>query len=361
MARFSPPRTSSTTNNRAFTPAKDVKSSFLCNRRPQPSQALAFSFSAHASDGSAPNDSIRHKLSSIVDTTRTFFTGVFDTMRHARVELIQASVSRALLVLLLNPVDLLKTRTQTSVLTRSKGLAAFCSSQPPLTGLLPSILSHASRLTLTYSFFSVFYDQFSTDTDNRKSTRSITLLAACAADTLSALIVSPLEVMKVRVQTGAAKNVLAACQQGNLLGHGLSTQILRDLPFRILFLVSLDAIRQRGKEQGKQITPWKYSVAAGAVAATAGAITNPVDVIRSRIMAQHMNSGKLYANWLHCAIRTVSQEGPQALFRGVVPRMVYLAVSAAAFMAVTDGVQRVTDEKLAHIASATNLSNSKKR
>lgn len=340
----------------------------LCAVRPA---RLAFSSSsaiiASTKTDSGPvslPDNLRHTLSSVLTTTRVFFTQVSSTLRNARVELIQAAAARALVVLLLNPVDVVKVRVQTSALTASKALSAFCLAQPPLTGLVPSLVSHAARLTITYSLFSVLYDRMSnpgaTPTKSR-SDRRITLLAACVADTLSALAVSPLEVLKVRVQSGMSRSLGAAWQQGGVFQQGLSTQVLRDLPFRVLFLVAFDIVRRRHAERtagdggkdstGVGLSLGKGAVAAGAIAASVAAVTTPVDVVRSRIMAQHPSHGRLYANWAHCVTRTVAREGPSALFRGVVPRMVYMAISASLFVVVADRVKKVTDDKLCEIAS----------
>lgn len=329
---------------------------------------LAFSSSsaiiASTETDSAPTilpDKLRHTLSSVLTSTRVFFKDVSSTLRNARVELIQAAAARALVVLLLNPVDVVKVRVQTSALTASKALSAFCLAQPPLTGLVPSLVSHAARLTITYSLFSVLYDRMSkpgVTSTKSKSDRHISLLAACTADTLSALVVSPLEVLKVRVQSGMARSLGAAWQQGGIFQQGLSAQVLRDLPFRVLFLVAFDAVRRHhaertadGGDSGGGLWLGKGAVAAGAIAASVAAVTTPVDLVRSRIMAQHTSHGRLYANWAHCMTRTVAREGPSALFRGVVPRMVYMAVSASLFVVVADRVKKATDDKLCEIAS----------
>lgn len=345
-----------------------ISPSNRCATRPP---LLAFSSSsaiiASTKPDSAPTttpDNLRHTLSSVLTTTRVFFTRLSSTLRNARVELAQAAAVRALVVLLLNPVDVVKVRAQTSARTASKGLSAFCLSQPPLTGLLPSVVSHAARLTITYSLFSTLYDTMSkqgvTPTKS-KSDRHITLLAACAADTLSALVISPLEVLKVRVQSGMARSLNVAWQQGRVFQQGLSVQVLRDLPFRVLFLLAFDAVRRHHAvrtagnsgtdSSGGGLWLGKGAVAAGAIAASVAAVTTPVDVVRSRIMAQHTSHGRLYANWAHCVTRTVAVEGPSALFRGVIPRMVYMAVSASLFVVVADRVQKATDDKLCEIAS----------
>ncbi|CAI0419904.1 unnamed protein product [Linum tenue] len=60
------------------------------------------------------------------------------------------------------------------------------------------------------------------------------------------------------------------------------------------------------------------SFAAGFVAAV---VSNPVDVIKTRVMNMKVDAGKAapYAGALDCAIKTVRAEGPMALYKGFVP------------------------------------------
>lgn len=60
------------------------------------------------------------------------------------------------------------------------------------------------------------------------------------------------------------------------------------------------------------------SFAAGFVAAV---VTNPVDVIKTRVMNMKVEAGEAppYAGALDCAVKTVKAEGPMALYKGFIP------------------------------------------
>ncbi|KAI5436709.1 Mitochondrial uncoupling protein 5, variant 3, partial [Lathyrus oleraceus] len=60
------------------------------------------------------------------------------------------------------------------------------------------------------------------------------------------------------------------------------------------------------------------SFAAGFVASV---VTNPVDVIKTRVMNMRVEPGKEppYAGALDCALKTVRAEGPMALYKGFIP------------------------------------------
>jgi len=63
------------------------------------------------------------------------------------------------------------------------------------------------------------------------------------------------------------------------------------------------------------------SLVAGLTAALA---SNPVDVVRTRMMVQRRLQGgeegvKMYKSTVHCAYHTVRGEGPAALYKGFLP------------------------------------------
>ena len=60
--------------------------------------------------------------------------------------------------------------------------------------------------------------------------------------------------------------------------------------------------------------PALHAACATASAATAACATNPVDVIKTRIMNDHANA---YKGPLDCARRTLAAEGPAAFYKGL--------------------------------------------
>ncbi|CAI0467783.1 unnamed protein product [Linum tenue] len=87
-------------------------------------------------------------------------------------------------------------------------------------------------------------------------------------------------------------------------------------------LASYDQIKESILEKGVMGdglgTHVTASFAAGFVASVA---SNPVDVIKTRVMNMSVEAGKAapYSGALDCAIKTVRAEGPMALYKGFIP------------------------------------------
>ena len=76
-----------------------------------------------------------------------------------------------------------------------------------------------------------------------------------------------------------------------------------------------------------------HFVTAGLSGIVASAMTQPLDVIKTRLQTQQiLGSGRgsvKYCGLLSTARDMYHEEGPRAFFRGTVPRMVFAAPSAA--------------------------------
>ena len=65
------------------------------------------------------------------------------------------------------------------------------------------------------------------------------------------------------------------------------------------------------------------------IAAAAGLATTPLDVIKTRLMAQ--GTSKAYANVFDCAAKIYREEGGKALLRGWEPRVTWIALGGCIF------------------------------
>lgn len=291
-------------------------------------------------------------------STKTFMNQVVQVMNQTREELIQSSIARVIVITLLYPLDSLKTRIQmTTRASRASisGIPGAWSSSNWYGGLTPTILGQIPHGAISFSLFSVLQHNFKNN-EHFKNKRITTILAACLADGITSLWLAPTELLKIRVQSGLSHNFKNALAVGRL-NNGIFSQILRDAPFRAVYLVMFDMIREqalkKNSDSKKPLSKLQHvSISAGAGAGVA-AITTPVDVVRTRIMAQYPKSSKLYGNWLHCIGRTIRQEGIAGLYRGVVPRTVYVAASIAMFIFTFETVKHISEE---HISEGKRFS-----
>jgi len=167
-----------------------------------------------------------------------------------------------------------------------------------------------------------------------------TALGALGASTVGALgscLASvPQEVIKQRLVTGIYPNFAAAVQtiyatEGirGFYAAWLPT-VSRNVPFVAITFTSFAALqrrrlRQRGGD-GPATLSTLESLAVGVASALIGGLcTQPIDVVKTRMMTQAAASGALpYANALDCVRTMVAQEGVGVFFAGIGQRSLYM-------------------------------------
>ncbi|XP_045809414.1 mitochondrial uncoupling protein 5-like [Trifolium pratense] len=161
--------------------------------------------------------------------------------------------------------------------------------------------------------------------------------AGLIAGGVGAAIGNPADVAMVRMQ---ADGRLPAAQRRNYksvvdaitrmakqegvtsLWRGSSLTVNRAMLVTASQLASYDQFKEMILEKGVMKdglgTHVTASFAAGFVAAVA---SNPVDVIKTRVMNMKVEAGKepSYAGALDCAMKTIRAEGPMALYKGFIP------------------------------------------
>ncbi|KAK2374187.1 mitochondrial uncoupling protein [Trifolium repens] len=161
--------------------------------------------------------------------------------------------------------------------------------------------------------------------------------AGLIAGGVGAAIGNPADVAMVRMQADGRlpvaqrrnyKSVVDAItrmakQEGvTSLWRGSSLTVNRAMLVTASQLASYDQFKEMILEKGVMKdglgTHVTASFAAGFVAAVA---SNPVDVIKTRVMNMKVEAGKEppYAGALDCAMKTVRAEGPLALYKGFIP------------------------------------------
>lgn len=173
------------------------------------------------------------------------------------------------------------------------------------------------------------------------------LIAGGFARTLSATVVSPLELVKTRLQSvsssspsKALQNVMAgvkemiASQGVFSLWRGLVLTLWRDVPFSAIYWTAVEVIRKRISETEyiRQHPEHKFmeNFAAGCLGGSVAAIcTSPFDVGKTRRQVGHHSttSGQM---GMFPLLRSIAQnEGISALFVGSVPRVLKVAPACA--------------------------------
>lgn len=193
-------------------------------------------------------------------------------------------------------------------------------------------------------------DRFSLDDDvdgalRERRARLLRTVAVAASAAIGNTVASfsrvPFEVLKQRLQADAngagaggalraLRSALAEGGQGALFPPGsVRSQMARDVPYAVCTLLAYERLREDWIDRAPDAAPWR-DVVAGAVAGGLGSyITNPLDVIKTRLQ---IDGGVEFSGGvIDCARRTWTEEGPGAFLKGSVPRLIHKVPANAIF------------------------------
>ncbi|ODV61760.1 Sfc1p [Ascoidea rubescens DSM 1968] len=233
-----------------------------------------------------------------------------------------------------------------------KGLGAVC------IGIVPKM---AIRFT-SYEF----YRNLLRDDNGSISTGSTFIAGVGAGTTEAVLVVTPMDLVKIRLQ--AQKNSEAAPKYKNAVHCGYV--IIKEEGFSALFRgVTLTAARQASnqgvnftvysklkeylqKEQNTQVLPSWQTSGIGLISGALGPLSNaPLDTIKTRMQRETGKSTESgLARMTRIARVLIAEEGFNALYKGITPRIMRVAPGQAVTFTVYELMQGVLD-KVPYIGS----------
>eukprot|EP00184_Porphyridium_aerugineum_P006018 CAMPEP_0184695942 /NCGR_PEP_ID=MMETSP0313-20130426/3399_1 /TAXON_ID=2792 /ORGANISM="Porphyridium aerugineum, Strain SAG 1380-2" /LENGTH=393 /DNA_ID=CAMNT_0027154471 /DNA_START=99 /DNA_END=1280 /DNA_ORIENTATION=- len=188
-------------------------------------------------------------------------------------------------------------------------------------------------------------------------------MAGAVATITSELIMSPWDVVKQRMQIGAApytKNGLIPTVRYIYSNHGmkaffagLQTSLVMSVPFSAIQLTLYEAVKSaivsfRSIELRATLTTqasghaeheyihvrapfsvWDHCIAGGLSGAAASALTNPLDVVKTRLQTQGEKGARRYKGMRHAITHIWMEERFAGFLRGIQPRMLFHAPAAA--------------------------------
>ncbi|KAF3007175.1 hypothetical protein E8E14_002375 [Neopestalotiopsis sp. 37M] len=275
---------------------------------------------------------------------------------------------------LLQPIDLLKTRVQQSgsqsirttireIASSPNAVAAFWRGTVPSTlrtgfgsavyfTTLSTIRQHATPLALAASSSSST-SRYSSSSSLPKLSNTANLLSGAFARAFAGFLLMPLTILKVRYESnlysytslaGAASDIYQKERvRGFFAGYGATA--VRDAPHAGLYVLFYEQFKKRlskiygrsnkgavGDATSSSSSSMTSSLAAtinfssGAMAsATCSFITNPFDAVKTRIQLQPHE----YRNTLQAMGKMIREEGVRALYDGLALRLTRKAISSA--------------------------------
>eukprot|EP01027_Heterolobosea_sp_BB2_P007314 GEZU01010902.1.p1 GENE.GEZU01010902.1~~GEZU01010902.1.p1 ORF type:complete len:166 (+),score=44.99 GEZU01010902.1:318-815(+) len=143
-----------------------------------------------------------------------------------------------------------------------------------------------------------------------------------------------MEVVKIRMQVqngpGPRMSAIQVCKELGLRGlyRDSSATLLRDIPFTVIYFPLYAYLRMKLKQhKGVQtLTLPERLVTATIAGVFAASLTTPLDVVKTRLQAaQNRAAGGSHGSIVGTFTKIVREEGPRALFKGVVPRASIIA------------------------------------
>lgn len=176
------------------------------------------------------------------------------------------------------------------------------------------------------------------------------LTAGAAGGAASSIIRVPTEVVKQRMQTGHfasapdAVRLIVAKEGVKGLFAGYGSFLLRDLPFDAIQFCLYEQLRIGYKLAAKRDLSNPENALIGAFAgAITGAITTPLDVIKTRLMVQ--GSANQYRSISHCVRTILKEEGPSAFLKGMGPRVLWIGIGGSIFFGVLERTKQILAER----------------
>ena len=164
------------------------------------------------------------------------------------------------------------------------------------------------------------------------------LVASACGAAGSCLVSVPQEVIKQRLVTGVYSSfrhaVVTIMKTDGILGFysGWRPTISRNVPFVVTTFTSRDILRrkilqykqQQNKDELAKLTSLD-NVAIGIFSAlVGGVVTQPIDVIKTRMMTQSASTAIPYTSALDCASSILKNEGFRNLYSGFGQRSIYM-------------------------------------
>lgn len=176
----------------------------------------------------------------------------------------------------------------------------------------------------------------------------IIAISASLANSAASVLRVPCELVKQRLQAGIYPNLLVAVStlaasgaRGFFVPGALASQLARDIPFGVLMLVtyeSLTALMPRPKD-GSPPAAWHGMVCGALAGAVATLVTNPMDVLKTRMLTT--TGAALASTPLGVASALAAAEGWAVFYRGVVPRLCHKIPASAMFWLLYEAFARL--------------------
>jgi solute carrier family 25 (mitochondrial S-adenosylmethionine transporter), member 26 len=215
-------------------------------------------------------------------------------------------------------------------------------------GILSNILKEAPNAAIYLGVYELLKNFLLSTTAFHDLPLLVFIVAGALGDAIGSLVRCPAEIVNKRLQLGVNPDALSAVREAFLTPHGRQSSFVaweavlwRDVPYGGMQI----ALYEFGKQfilthpDALALRPGIFAdVITGAVAGTIAAmLTTPADVLVTRLSVQNPQSyleTRRYMGVASTLRRIVREEGPSAMFSGVLQRGLYYAPLIGLFFAL---------------------------
>jgi len=257
-------------------------------------------------------------------------------------------------ILTFYPLDVVKTRMQLETGKAQYGLVGNFRSiireegfGRLYRGLVPPLLLEAPKRAVKFAANDFWGKTFLQMSGESKMTQQLAIWTGCAAGASESFVVVPFELVKVKLQdktstfTGPKDVVKQIVRKDGLLGlyAGMEATFWRQFWWNGGFFGTIFHVRTMlPKPQNAQSELFNNFIS-GTVGGFLGTVLNtPFDVVKSRIQGAAKIPGVTPKyNWSYPALVTIfREEGPAALYKGFVPKVLRLAPGGGVLLLVVE-------------------------
>mmetsp|Transcript_7600 Transcript_7600/g.23044 ORF Transcript_7600/g.23044 Transcript_7600/m.23044 type:complete len:356 (-) Transcript_7600:1220-2287(-) len=255
-------------------------------------------------------------------------------------KMIAGACARGVAQTVLHPIDVIRTRLQAKHVRSSLSINTF------LKGVVPQITLAVPAGAIQFLAFEYCKEKLRELIPDEKLQSLRDLLAGAGGALAASVIRVPQEVLKQRIQADVYPNIAEAIpmlfRQSGVMGlyTGYVATISRDVPWNALsFLFHAQVKRLFAKVKDRAPTNDENLVLASVAGSLAAVIMTPVDVVKTRLMTQKAGE-QVYSGIVSTFNRILQEEGAAALFKGLVPRILFLAPLAGITLSVYEAIAK---------------------
>ncbi|KAF8127702.1 mitochondrial carrier [Boletus edulis] len=257
-------------------------------------------------------------------------------------------------ILTFYPLDVVKTRMQLETGKAKHGMVGSLTSiireegvGRLYRGLVPPLLLEAPKRAVKFASNDFWGKTFLGMSGESKMTQQLSILTGCSAGATESFVVVPFELVKIKLQdktstfAGPVDVVKHIVRKEGILGlyGGMEATFWRHLWWNGGYFGCIFQVRSLMKKADTPQGQLFNNFVSGSVGGFVGtALNTPFDVVKSRIQGATKAPGTVPKyNWTYPALLTIMrEEGPTALYKGFVPKVLRLAPGGGVLLLVVE-------------------------